>query len=262
MTAGEMVRRAYERGQALLAVNAVNLETAQAVVWGAERAGKPIFLMFSQNAVGYAGLQELAALGKVLRERAKVPVYLHLDHAEDLGLLEEAFRLGFDSAMVEEGPLEFLREARRIAGERPLELEVEVVPKGERSGRRRPVEELTWLLGETRPDWIAVDLGTVHKSLTPRKLELSRLEGLASLRRPMVLHGGSSADLEDLARAAALGVAKINVATRAFAAFTAALREKVAGEVDPRRYLGPAREGMAEWIRRFLEAPLFAHAPG
>lgn len=32
--------------------------------------------------------------------------------------------------MVEEGPLEFLLEARRIAGERPLELEVEVVPKG------------------------------------------------------------------------------------------------------------------------------------
>lgn len=261
MTAREMVQKAYEKGQALLAVNAVNLETAQAVVRGAEEAGKPVFLMFSHNALRYGGLEELAALGKVLRGKAKVPVYLHLDHAEDLELLEAAFRLGFDSAMVEEGPMEFLLEARRVAGERPLELEVEVVPKGERSGQRRPVEELMELIGKTRPDWVAVDLGTVHKSLSPRRLELSRLEGLASLRKPMVLHGGSSADPKDLARATALGVAKVNVATRAFAAFTAPLRERLGEEVDPRKYLGPAREGMAAWVRQFLAAPFFAQLP-
>lgn len=90
-----------------------------------------------------------------------------------------------------------------------------------------------------RPDWIAVDLGTVHKSLAKRPLDLERLRDFASLGKPVVLHGGSSARTEDLERAVALGVAKVNVATRAFAAFTEGVTEGLGHSppADPRAYL-------------------------
>lgn len=260
MNALEAVLRAYQRRKALLAVNAVNLETAQAVVRGAEMAGKPVFLMFSHNALRYGGLEELVALGKAMKKKARVPVYLHLDHAPGPDLLEEAFALGFDSAMVEEGPLEILEEARRVAGPRPLEVEMEVVPKGAREGARRSLEEVRSLVEAVRPDWIAVDLGTVHKSLAEKPLDLKRLRAFASLGKPVVLHGGSSARTEDLERAVALGVAKVNVATRAFAAFTEGVAEGLGHSppVDPRTYLAVGRDRMATWVRTFLENAFFA----
>ncbi|MGC8904170.1 class II fructose-bisphosphate aldolase [Thermus sp.] len=251
MEAKEAVETAWRRGEALLAVNGVNLETAQAVVRGAERAGRPIFLMFSQNSVAYAGLEELAALGQALKRKAQVPVYLHLDHAGSLDLVEAAFALGFDSAMVEEGPLPYLEAARKIAGERPLEVELEVVPKGERRGEARPLEVLLELVKRVQPDWVAVDLGTEHKRLEARPLRLERLRALSPLNRPFVLHGASSAKPQDLKAALKLGVAKVNLATRAFQAFTEGLKGALGEGPDPRRYLGPAREAMAEFVARF-----------
>jgi fructose-bisphosphate aldolase class II len=252
--AKEAVRSAWERGEAILAVNAINLETTQAILQGAERAQRPIFLMVSQNAARYGGLEELAAIGRVLQTKARVPLFLHLDHAEDLDTLERAFALGFGSAMVEEGPLEFLREARALAGSRALEVELEVVPKGTRRGERRSAEELLSLVEAVNPDWIAVDLGTLHKSLEQRPLDLDRLRSLRALGRPLVLHGGSSAEKSSLQQAVRLGVAKVNLATKAFAAFTQGVRQALGEGVDPRGYLGQARERMSQLVAEYCLA--------
>jgi fructose-bisphosphate aldolase class II len=253
--AKEAVRSAWERGEAILAVNAINLETAQAILQGAERAQRPIFLMVSQNAARYGGLEELAAIGRVLQTKARVPLFLHLDHAEDLDTLEQAFALGFGSAMVEEGPLEFLREARALAGSRALEVELEVVPKGTKGrGERRSTEELLSLVEAVNPDWIAVDLGTLHKSLEQRPLDLDRLRSLRALGRPLVLHGGSSAEKSSLQQAVRLGVAKVNLATKAFAAFTQGVRQALGEGVDPRGYLGQARERMSQLVAEYCLA--------
>jgi fructose-bisphosphate aldolase class II len=253
--AKEVVRSAWERGEAILAVNAINLETAQAILQGAERAQRPIFLMVSQNAARYGGLEELAAIGRVLQTKARVPLFLHLDHAEDLDTLERAFALGFGSAMVEEGPLEFLREARALAGSRALEVELEVVPKETKGrGERRSTEELLSLVEAVNPDWIAVDLGTLHKSLEQRPLDLDRLRSLRALGRPLVLHGGSSAEKSSLQQAVRLGVAKVNLATKAFAAFTQGVRQALGEGVDPRGYLGQARERMSQLVAEYCLA--------
>jgi fructose-bisphosphate aldolase class II len=253
--AKEAVRSAWERGEAILAVNAINLETAQAILQGAERAQRPIFLMVSQNAARYGGLEELAAIGRVLQTKARVPLFLHLDHAEDLDTLERAFALGFGSAMVEEGPLEFLKEARALAGSRALEVELEVVPKGTKGrGERRSTEELLSLVEAVNPDWIAVDLGTLHKSLEQRPLDLDRLRSLRALGRPLVLHGGSSAEKSSLQQAVRLGVAKVNLATKAFAAFTQGVRQALGEGVDPRGYLGQARERMSQLVAEYCLA--------
>ncbi|MFN3179977.1 MAG: class II fructose-bisphosphate aldolase [Thermus sp.] len=191
MEVKEAVQRAWRSGTALLSVNVVNLETAQGVAWGAERAGRPAILMVSHNAARYGGLEELYLIGQSLRRKARVPLYLHYDYAEDLEDLERAFSLGFDSAMLElpHHPLSpegrrLIREARRLAGERALEVELEVVEKGERRGSRLDPQELLALAREVEADWLVVDLGTVHKAEEPKPLDLGRLEALRALGRP------------------------------------------------------------------------------
>lgn len=262
----EAVYRAWQRGTALLAVNVVNLETAQGVVWGAERAGRPVILMISHNAARYAGLEELYLLGRTLQRKARVPVYLHYDHAQDLSDLERAYALGFDSAMLEvphdprtaQG-MAWLQEARRLAGEKALEVELEAVEKGARGGSRLGNEELLALAQQAEADWLVVNLGTVHKAKEPKPLDLGRLEALRALGRPLVLHGGSSAPLDQLLQAVSKGIAKVNLATAAFRAFTQGVREEVGRTWDPRGYLSPGRESLAKWLAELYA--LFPNIP-
>lgn len=261
MDVKEAVSQAWQKGTALMAVNVVNLETAQGVVWGAERVGRPVILMVSQNAAEYAGLEELYLLGRTLQQKARVSVYLHFDHARNLDDLERAYTLGFESAMLEVhyDPLTaqgmaLLLEARRLAGKKALEVELEVVEKGERSGSHLREEELLAIAEEAQADWLVVNLGTVHKAAEPRPLNLERLSQLRRLRRPLVLHGGSSVPLDQLLQAISMGIAKVNLATAAFRAFTLGVRSEVGQTWDPRGYLAAGREGLATWLAELYHA--------
>lgn len=80
--AASLLRAARAGGYALGAFNAVNLETAQAVVEAAACERAPIILQLSENAARYASLEALLAIGRLLKGAAGVLVVLHFDHAE------------------------------------------------------------------------------------------------------------------------------------------------------------------------------------
>ncbi|MFE4643528.1 class II fructose-bisphosphate aldolase, partial [Streptomyces sp. NPDC056730] len=74
---------------------------------------------------------------------------------------------------------------------------------------------------------------------------------------PLVLHGSSGVPDEEIRRAVASGMVKINVGTALNTAFTGAVRDYLAAHpttVDPRKYLVPAREAMAGTVADFLRA--------
>jgi fructose-bisphosphate aldolase class II len=65
---------------------------------------------------------------------------------------------------------------------------------------------------------------------------------------PLVLHGSSGVSDEQLAAAARVGIAKINIGTRLNVAFTAAVRAALAADervVDPRPYLAIGRAAVS-----------------
>ena len=65
------------------------------------------------------------------------------------------------------------------------------------------------------------------------KLDFDRLAELkAALRMPLVLHGGSGSGTENIKRAVAGGINKINVCTDAFHAAETAMKAKWAAEPD------------------------------
>lgn len=259
-TSADIIRAARAGGYALAAFNAVNLETAQAIVRAAEATRAPVILQFSQNAARHAGLPQLAALGLSLKSEAGVPILLHFDHAEDEAMALEALNLGFDGVMLEGDDPATLRRLADAAHASCgyFEAEYEVVVKGERSGERQgDPAHLAEFIGGSGCDILAVDLGSAHKQESKNAhLDFERLAQLAALTPlPLVLHGASSVPVEELARAATLGVAKINLATDLTLAFTAAVRQSLdAGARDPRKYLGAGRDAMQARAETYIRA--------
>ena len=256
----EIIRAARAGGYALAAFNAVNLETAQAIVRAAETVQAPVILQFSHNAARHGGLATLAAIGQSLKSAASVPVVLHFDHAESEEMALDALHLGFDGVMLEgddPATLRRLADAAQAAGGY-LEAEYEVVVKGERRGERHgDPAHLAEFIRASGCDLLAVDIGSAHKQESKNAhLDFERLEHLAGLTAlPLVLHGASSVPEAELTRAAGLGLAKINLATDLTAVFTGAVRESLSsGATDPRTYLGAGRDAMQVRAESYIRA--------
>ena len=101
------------RHRAAGAFNFIQLEVAEAIVSGAERAGTGVILQLSQNAVAFHGAMAPAATAALnLADAATVPVVVHLDHATDEALIEEAIALGVPSVMFDGAHLDDVEEPR------------------------------------------------------------------------------------------------------------------------------------------------------
>lgn len=267
--AHELLRRAYREGYAVGAFNASNLEAVQAIVEAAEAERAPVILQASEGALRYAGLHLIAALARAAADAAPVPVALHLDHGSGLASVVRCLRVGFTSVMYDGSHLPLERniaetarvvEVARAAG---VSVEGEVgrlpgtedgVAVDEREGALTDPEEAARFARETGVDALAVAFGTRHGFY--RGEPHLDFERLACIRQrvdlPLVMHGGSGVPDEQVRRAIALGVAKVNVDTELRCALVSTLRRLLAehpGELDPRRLLGPARDAMRQRVR-------------
>ena len=90
------------------AFNVIQLEHAEALVAGAERAGAAVILQISENCVRYHGALAPVALATLAVARsADVPVSVHLDHVESAELVEQAVGLGIGSVMFDASELDY-----------------------------------------------------------------------------------------------------------------------------------------------------------
>jgi fructose-bisphosphate aldolase class II len=252
------------------AFNVVQLEHAEAIVSGAARAHAPVILQVSENTVRYHGGLEPVALATLsIARRAAVPVAVHLDHAESPELVHEAVKLGFSSVMFDASNLAYEANVAATAEvvahchARAVWVEAELGEVGGKDGAHAPgartdPEEAASFVAATQVDALAVAVGTSHAMLTQDArldFELIRQLGLR-VPIPLVLHGSSGVPDADLTRAVAVGITKVNIATRLSKAFTAAVRiylEQNSSDVDTRAYLGRAREAVAAEVSRLLQ---------
>lgn len=273
--------RAQRDGWAVGAFNANTLEQVQAIVQAAQAEAAPVLVQISHRALLHVGsgnavlgLRYMAEIGRVAAQSVDVPVGLHLDHANADEVLV-AMGLGFTSVMFDGGALSFdanVAETRRLRDIAHglgvcLEAEIGAVPRADSAGHLDEAVELTRaedaaaFVAATGVDTLAIALGSVHavrqKSVA---LDLDRLQAIRQVVDvPLVLHGSSGVTDEHVRQGIALGLCKVNVATQLSQAFTAGARGALAdaGEIDPRRYLGPARAAMIERVReriRFVGA--------
>jgi fructose-bisphosphate aldolase, class II len=259
--------RAQRRGAA--AFNVIQIEHAQAIAAGASRAGAPVILQLSQNAVRYHGaLRPIAAAARAVAELAGTPVALHLDHATDTELVHEAVALGFGSVMYDASALGYeenvtaTAEVARFCHDQGVWVEAELGEIGGKDGvhapgaRTDPAEAAAYVAA-TGVDGLAVAVGTSHAMLTrDAALDLPLIATLrATVPVPLVLHGSSGVADADLTAAVDAGMTKINIATQLNKVFTGAVRDRLATDsalVDTRKYLGAARDVTAAEVARLL----------
>lgn len=267
---GELVAAARRAGGGVGAFNVITLEHAEAIVAGAESVGRPVILQISENAVRFHGgrLAPLAAAMRAVAGAAAIPVGLHLDHVEDVALVEQAADHGFGSVMVDASKLDYagnvaatFRAASFLHGQ-GVWVESELGEVGGKDGAHAPgvrtdPAEAARYVAETGVDALAVAVGSSH-AMTARTAALDH-DLIARLRAavpvPLVLHGSSGVPDDELAKAVQGGLVKINIGTALNTAFTGAVRERLAADasvVDPRKYLAPARDAMAAVVAHLL----------
>lgn len=249
--------------------NLNNLEFTQAITEAAMEEKSPVIFGVSEGAMRYMGLDYTVAMAKAAAERAGVPVALHLDHGSSFEVVMKCIQAGFSSVMFDGShyPLEenirLTKQVVEAAHAVGVSVEGELGTIGgveddlsvddEDAALAKP-EEAIRFWEETKVDYMAIAVGTAHGMYKGEpKIRFDIIEKVASnIGAPIVLHGGSGVPDEAIKKAISLGVGKINVNTENQVACTETIR-KILGEkpdlIDPRKYLGPAREAIKEVVK-------------
>jgi fructose-bisphosphate aldolase class II len=267
----QIVEQAAAEGRGVGAFNVLQLEYAEAHVAGAEKAGRPVILQVTENCARHHG--SVVPLGRAMlavAREAAVPVAVHLDHATEPDLVDQVVDLGFCSVMFDASRLPYAQNvaltaevARRCHG-RGVTVEAELGEIGGKGGSAHAPgvltdpDEAARFVAETGADLLAVAVGSTHSMRErSRSLDLARIGRIRSaVPVPLVLHGSSGVPDDELIRAVAAGMTKINVATHLNIIFTRALRDFLAADptsVETRQYLAAARDALAMEISRLLD---------
>ncbi|HET9650099.1 MAG TPA: class II fructose-bisphosphate aldolase [Microlunatus sp.] len=273
-TAQQLLDDAVARRGAVSAFNVITLESAEGIVTGAERAGVPVIMQLSENAAKFhrGNPRPIAAGMAALAAATDVPVALHLDHVEDRDLLYASVGAGFSSVMFDAGRLPYdenvdlTRQAARWAHDQGLSIEAELgfvggkttqVQSAHAAGVRTDPRQAAEFVAETGVDALAVAVGSAH-AMTVRTatLDLALITRIAdAVPVPLVLHGSSGVPDAELTAAVAAGMRKINVGTILNVAYTAGVRSVLDDQpdvTDPRTYLRPARDRVADQVHALL----------
>lgn len=276
---GVLIAEAQRRGSALPAFNVITLEHAEAIVAAASRVGREVVLALSENAIRYhdGAAEPILAAVHALASGTDSPCAIHLDHLIDDTLVEAAIhgplRPYVSSLMYDGGALPYAANLARTqqvveSGHAVgLWVEAELGFVGGKAGaaqsahapgvRTDPAEAVAFVAA-TGVDALAVAVGSSH-AMTTRTARLDH-ELIAALYDalpvPLVLHGSSGVPADELRRAVAAGMTKINVGTALNLEMTSTLRDALTADpdvTDPRRYLAPARLAMRDAVLRILD---------
>lgn len=264
----EMLIKARKEGYAVPALNIHNLETIQTVVEAAVELKSPVILAATPGTMDYAGRAYIQAIVEVAARENDIPIAFHLDHHETIESIEESLKLGTKSVMIDgsharfEENIDLTKRVADLAHRYGATVEAEL---GRLVGQEDDmiVEEIDAIYTDpdaveefvkrTGVDSLAVAIGTGHGVYESEpNLDFERLEKIKSLIDiPIVLHGASGIDKEDVQRSIELGCAKVNVSTELKQSFSSALREFLVEnpeETDPRKYMSRAKEEMKKVV--------------
>jgi len=228
---GDMLRHAYDNRYAVGAFDVVSLDFISGVIAAAEEKQAPVIISLAESHFGYFDFELLMAAVVAAAERTSIPVAIHLDHGESLASAVHAIKLGCTGVMVDASSLSLednIARTRAVVDMAhacgiPVEGELGYVPgvEGE-DAERHPgevvyttVAEASRYRDETGVDFLAVSIGTVHGRMRGEpKLDFERLGEInASLKLPLVIHGGTGLSEDQFRALIANGVTKINYYT-------------------------------------------------
>ena len=268
----DILQDAHKNNYAVMAVNSINMEMARAVISAAEEERSPIIVNIGMGQMKkHAHANVMVPMIKKLAEEAKVPVALNHDHGQDLDFIIGCIQDGFSSVMIDASSFPFEENVRRtstivkLAHPHNICVEAELGHVGQaadgdnsKADLYTDPEQAKKFVELTGVDALAVAVGTAHgsypKGYVP-KLDFERLSLLKkTLDMPLVLHGGSGSGEENIRKAVACGINKINVCTDAFNVAQKAMVDRMA-ENPKADYLDlcmTAEAAMKEFVKNYI----------
>ncbi|UKA67192.1 class II fructose-bisphosphate aldolase [Arthrobacter sp. FW306-05-C] len=242
-----LVTSALQQGSAVPAFTCYDFTTALAVVGAAEEAGRGVILLVAPKTAASAnGLRLINAL-RGLADAASVPVAVQLDHASDLDVMADAVKAGADSVLADGSSLPYGDNIALVQAARAL-LGAEVVLEAELGGLAGDEDrafgadqsgvdvagltdsaQVEDFVSRTGAELLAVAVGNVHgKYKGEPKLRWDVLQDIAArIHIPLVLHGASGIPTEELVKAAAMNVGKVNFNTELRTGVLATLQDQL-----------------------------------
>ena len=268
----DILQDAHKNNYAVMAVNSINMEMARAVISAAEEERSPIIVNIGMGQMKkHAHANVMVPLIKKLAEEAKVPVALNHDHGQDLDFIIKCIQDGFSSVMIDASSFPFEENVHRtstivkLAHPHNICVEAELGHVGQAAEGDNSTadlytdpEQAKKFVELTGVDALAVAVGTAHgsypKGYVP-KLDFERLALLKkTLDMPLVLHGGSGSGEENIRKAVACGINKINVCTDVFKVAQQAMVDRMA-ENPKTDYLDlcmTAEVAMKEYVKNYI----------
>jgi tagatose 1,6-diphosphate aldolase GatY/KbaY len=245
-----LVGTALQHGSAVPAFTCYDFTTALAVVGAAEQAGRgAILLVAPKTAATPNGMRLIAAL-RGLADSASVPVAVQLDHASGLQVILDAVTAGADSVLADGSSLPYednialvrkVRAALDARGDTGVVIEAELGglagdedrafgadTAGTGTAGLTDSAQVEDFVCRTGAQLLAVAVGNVHgKYKGEPQLRWDVLQDIAVRTHiPLVLHGASGIPAEELAKAAAMNVGKVNFNTELRTGVLATLEER------------------------------------
>src|SRR5699024_4594291 len=265
MTLQDKFSQLDRQNKAMLAVNFYNFETLSAVLRAATAQDTPIILQSTKSTIDYLGLEITAKMARAAISQYGAEAWLHLDHAQDIDLIQRALDAGYDSVMIDasEEPLEknLERSAKVVKMAEPyganVEAELGYIAKLGQSKEEvafTQPEEAQSFVEETGVNALAVAIGSAHGFYDKEpKLDIKLLSEIrAATPAALVLHGGSGIPDKQIQAAVRNGIRKINVATEVKNGFMNTLRSELpkSDEIDLRKVFPPAIEHVQQLLEQ------------
>lgn len=268
----DILDAANRDGYAVMAVNSVNMEMARAVIGAANEEHSPIIVQLGKGQMArHAHPDDIIPMLLDMARRADVPVCLNLDHGPDFEAEVDAMHRGFTNVMIDASSLPFEENVRRtrqivdLAHAQGISVEAELGHVGQAAdgdGKTADmytnVEQAKEFVARTGIDALAVAIGTAHGKYPDGyvpKLDFERLRELkTALKMPLVLHGGSGSGEENIRKAVAGGINKINVYTDVSRVAGLAMRDQWEREPggDLINIMQAAERAIKQYVKQYI----------
>lgn len=267
----ELLNAAKVGKYAVGAFNIENMEMAQVVIETAERLNSPVIIQTTPSTVRYGSLELYYANVFALANKVKIPVALHLDHGSGFDLAKSAIAAGYSSVMYDGSELTFEQnveataEVVRFAIKSGVSTEAEL---GKVGGKEDDTEsdgqaytdpdEAAEFVAKTGVQSLAIGIGTAHGiyALKPI-LDIARVREIAAkVSVPLVLHGASGVEYDDILACIKNGICKVNFATELRIAFTDGVKQALIENpnvFDPKVLGNAAKANVREAVSAKIE---------
>jgi len=271
VTLNEVLPQARAQHYAVGAFDCMEDVMIRTILDTAEQERSPVVLMALEHDLQGRGMQYISGLVRAVADVYRIPIVLHLDHAENLDIIRSAIAHGFSSVMFDGSRLPFQenidrsREVVELAHHHGVSVEAELgfvagkdihgtdYPGAGKSLLTEPGEVVEFV-ARTGVDALAVSIGTAHGVYVAKpNLDIPRLQAIEAVSTvPLVMHGGSGTPEDQVRNAIRHGITKLNVYADSRVAMFQGLKRSAEtqsrGDPLPDVLFRPIREALSELV--------------